>query len=198
MRWARTWAGKLASGWPNRCTLPASGASSPANRRSRVDLPAPFGPRMLVTAPADIEAEKNAVMQAHERMQERLGRLFEPFSQLDSSISRQFGGTGLGLAITRKLAQLMGGDAGVTSVPGQGSCFWLTVHLKKCAKSAFTAADGALGNAEQVLLREHRGKRVLVVDDEPINLQTAVADDSRGGKSGRLGVSWEIEESPDG
>ncbi len=100
---------------------------------------------------------------------EVIPRLFSAFEQADNSTTRRYGGTGLGLAITRKLAQLMGGDAGVTSVPGQGSCFWLTVHLKKCAKSAFTAFDWAQGNAEQVLLREHRGKRVLVVDDEPIN-----------------------------
>ena len=104
---------------------------------------------------------------------EVIPRLFSAFEQADNSTTRRYGGTGLGLAITRKLAQLMGGDAGVTSVPGQGSCFWLTVHLKKCAKSAFTAADGAQGNAEQILLREHRGKRVLVVDDEPINQEVA-------------------------
>ena len=104
---------------------------------------------------------------------EVIPRLFSAFEQADNSTTRRYGGTGLGLAITRKLAQLMGGDAGVESVPGQGSCFWLTVHLKKCAKSAFTAADGAQGNAEQVLLREHRGKRVLVVDDEPINQEVA-------------------------
>ena len=58
---------------------------------------------------------------------EQMSRLFEEFTQADSSTARQYGGTGLGLAITRRLCQLMGGDVTVASEPGKGSVF--TVRL---------------------------------------------------------------------
>lgn len=62
---------------------------------------------------------------------EQAGRIFAPFEQGDNSTTRRFGGSGLGLAICRVLAQAMGGECGVDSRLGQGSCFWFTVWLSK-------------------------------------------------------------------
>jgi two-component system, sensor histidine kinase and response regulator len=99
-------------------------------------------------------------------------RLFAAFEQADASITRKFGGTGLGLAITRHLAQMMGGEAGVESVLGQGSTFWFTVHLARGHGIMPTSAAPEL-NAEAELRRSHAGARLLLVEDNAINRQVA-------------------------
>ena len=105
---------------------------------------------------------------------ETLPRLFSAFEQGDRSTSRQHGGTGLGLAITRKLAQLMGGDAGASSVPGQGSTFWLSVNLKRRpATESVKPQVEPERYAEGALSREFAGSRVLLVEDEPVNREIA-------------------------
>ncbi len=66
---------------------------------------------------------------------EQLARMFEYFEQVDNSHTRKYGGTGVGLAIVKKLAWLMGGDAGCESVEGRGSTFWVTAKLVKIASA---------------------------------------------------------------
>ena len=89
-------------------------------------------------------------------------RLFEPFAQADSSISRLFGGTGLGLAICRQLVELMGGTIGVSSTLGGGSRFWFEVTLARAATPVLARPSPPA---------QLRGLRVLVVDDTAINRQ---------------------------
>lgn len=94
---------------------------------------------------------------------EVLQRLFNPFVQADTSMTRKYGGTGLGLAIARQLAGLMGGTLTAESTPGTGSTFTLTLPFKVVRPHAVTQPI------------ELRGRRVLVVDDNATNCEI-VAD----------------------
>jgi CheY-like chemotaxis protein len=91
------------------------------------------------------------------------GRLFERFSQVDGSITRDFGGAGLGLAICKGLVELMGGSIGVESTPGQGSKFWflLPAPSSKAPKRRPEAPRSVAG----------RSLDILIVDDLPVNRQ---------------------------
>ncbi|HWE47861.1 MAG TPA: ATP-binding protein [Caulobacteraceae bacterium] len=93
-------------------------------------------------------------------------RLFQPFSQVDSSITRTYGGTGLGLAISKSLIELMAGDIGVTPREPRGSEFWFRIPLARATEQA------QAGDAHGVDTLE-RAIRVLVVDDHPINREVA-------------------------
>ena len=86
---------------------------------------------------------------------EQMGRLFQSFSQADTSTTRKFGGTGLGLVIAKKLAELMGGEVGVDSEVGKGSTFWFTARIGR----------GDVQHHPRALAADLQGRRVLVVDD---------------------------------
>jgi PAS domain S-box-containing protein len=98
-------------------------------------------------------------------------RLFEPFSQADESTTRRHGGTGLGLSICRELARLMGGIVGMESTPGAGSMFWADLPLPAADEAQARAASGAQAGAHAAL----RGARVLVAEDNPVNMMVTVA-----------------------
>ena len=97
--------------------------------------------------------------------------LFQPFSQVDSSTTRQFGGTGLGLSIVRSLARIMGGEVGLESTEGQGSRFWFRVQVTALAAgqdargTARSQFDPAIASASSASLSGH----VLVVEDNATN-----------------------------
>ena len=106
-------------------------------------------------------------------------RLFQKFSQADTSTTRRFGGSGLGLIISKELVERMGGEIGARSHEGAGSEFWFTVRLERPVSAA-----------ERMLPPELRGKRVLVVDDNATNREVLLAHLA----------AWEMqaEATPDG
>ena len=94
--------------------------------------------------------------------EDKIGILFDKFSQVDASTTRNFEGSGLGLAISRQLAEMMGGEVGVSSTLGRGSEFWFTARFA-IQESTDRASDMISGNLN--------GLHVLVVDDNTANLE---------------------------
>jgi PAS domain S-box-containing protein len=126
--------------------------------------------RVLRRVPEGVELEFSVRDTGIGIREQDLAGLFEPFTQIDGSITRNYGGTGLGLAICRKLSRLMGGEIWCQSTPGLGSTFFFTLP--------FAAAAG--GGTEtpprkpQEPARFH-AEKVLLVEDNVFNQQVAVA-----------------------
>ncbi len=96
--------------------------------------------------------------------EDRMNRLFKPFSQVDASTTRQYGGTGLGLAISQRLVEMMGGKISVTSKIGEGSSFSFNIFTPYVSKSELIHNE----NQQQLLAN----KRLLIVDDNVTNRQS--------------------------
>jgi PAS domain S-box-containing protein len=109
---------------------------------------------------------------------EQLGRLFESFSQAESSTSRRYGGTGLGLALTRRFGEMMGGTVTVESTPGSGSTFTMRLPLNVSPARRGTTAMRAIDIPE--LQGDGSAGTVLIIDDDPDArrlLRTVLAND---------------------
>jgi two-component system sensor histidine kinase/response regulator len=101
-----------------------------------------------------------------------VSRLFEPFEQADSSISRRFGGTGLGLSISKRLVELMGGQIGADARPEGGSAFWFEVVLGH-AKDVASIKPTPPPPAPALDCQPPRHGRVLLAEDNPVNIDLA-------------------------
>jgi len=97
---------------------------------------------------------------------EKQAKLFQAFSQADSSTTRQYGGTGLGLAISKKLVKLLGGSIWVESEEGKGSSFQFTIQAEALNKAASTQ--------KEIRMDQLEGKQILAVDDNHTNLEVIV------------------------
>lgn len=97
---------------------------------------------------------------------EKQSQIFEAFAQADTTTTRRFGGTGLGLSIARELVRMMGGEIVVHSAPGKGSCFHFSLPLAVAPTPAAT---------HRVAVATLAGRRVLVVEDEPVNAEVTKA-----------------------
>ncbi|HWD93191.1 MAG TPA: response regulator [Verrucomicrobiae bacterium] len=115
--------------------------------------------------------------------------LFQPFTQGNTSTTREFGGTGLGLAICRRLVELMGGEIAVESMLGQGSTFWFTLRLAKTKSSGAQAGVGVAIKAAGAGSMLPNGITVLLAEDNKINQMVGVR------QLKKLGFAVEVAET---
>jgi PAS domain S-box-containing protein len=110
-----------------------------------------------------------------------IGKLFQVFSQADSSMARKHGGTGLGLSISKRLVELMGGRIGVNSVEGQGSEFWFSIMLEHSMARVHEPTSAM----NEIQGSSHATASILVAEDNIINQKIALATLSRLGLRGQ-------------
>jgi two-component system sensor histidine kinase/response regulator len=105
---------------------------------------------------------------------DHLSRVFEHFEQADMSTTREYGGTGLGLAINARLVEMMGGEIGVDSEPGQGSTFWFSVWLNHGhGVMPKRWVEPSIQHDEAHLRAHYSGAKILLVEDDAINSEVA-------------------------
>ncbi len=113
---------------------------------------------------------------------DRLGAVFEAFTQEDNSISRRHGGTGLGLAIVKQLTELMGGEISVTSALGTGTSFIVNIPFEEATKEENTPFSQ---NAPVMAAQENRPLNILIAEDNNVNAMIAIAFIEKFGHTAR-------------
>ena len=144
------------------------------------------GVRALSCSDAEVELEFSVRDTGIGMTAEQCGKVFESFTQADSSTSRKYGGTGLGLSISRHLVQLMAGRIWAESQPGQGSCFRFVVPIMR--QKATVAATGPAA-PRMPLAHQIEGLRTLVVDDN------AMARDITAALAAEMGLKVDMASS---
>ena len=134
---------------------------------------------------------------------DKLADLFDAFEQADASNTRVHGGTGLGLTITRRLVLMMGGEVGAESELGRGSTFWFTARVGRGQSQIPSRSSSVVMDAERQIRDRYTGSRILLAEDNDINLEVAVALLSSVGlvtdtaQNGRLAVKMARENDYD-